>query len=228
MNKGQIFNFVSNSYTQFLSKQNKELVDYSSSLEPFRQPINESNQIYLLQKKYSKIYQLIFFGLSLLFFSLGAIVYFNTTNWACSVYFQNCVFIKSSIYMSCLIFGIICGGLSYFLKPEIDSIYLIVKKAEKKLKELYKREVSAVPFFNKQTYYQSIDKIRDQKEKTIHLIERINTSKTIKRDEKEDLIHEALLELQNILNGILKSFKQKNYLHAINHNQLGINLNQSR
>ena len=102
MNQKRLFYFVSNSYSRFLKKyycSTLSLIQDSSSSDFYQ-------LVYKKSKTTSRAYQAIFSALAVLFFALSFIIYFNTTNWACSLYFRHCVFIKAFIYCLCLFFSI--------------------------------------------------------------------------------------------------------------------------
>ncbi|MBA3722365.1 MAG: hypothetical protein H0W88_08180 [Parachlamydiaceae bacterium] len=231
----QIFNFVSNSYSKFLNYSHINTVSQTESTfsYPNNEFLNQSSslhhQIYLTQKKQARLHKIIFFGLSFIFFTLAAIVFFNTTNWACSLYFSNCAFIKAAIYTLCLLLSSFTFSIGYFAKPERDTAYYLFHKMERKLKGLYKKRRSEIGFlfsFNednrikkvifKQGYNQALERMREQKEKTLHVLERITSSIEHGIHEKEELVNHCLSDMHQSLSNIIQSFKQKSYLLAIN------------
>ena len=219
-----IFNFISNSYSQFLLPRDKNATNKDSfSIEG---GVNRSfdfyQTIYLRKKKQSKTHQVIFFALGAVFMALAAIIYFNTTNWACSLYFSHCEYIKPAAYSLCVLLSSITVLIGYMNAPEKDAANFLVYRIEKKLGLLYKRRrlelrgLFAIFFSDlrfkrqicKQHYIQALDKIREQRENAVHFLERIPYT-TQDPKIKEKLIREALSDLNNALNGIVQSFKHK-------------------
>jgi hypothetical protein len=207
--KNNIFNFVSNSYSQFLSeKQNDRLGRYGD--HPHR-------QIYLSQKKQARFYQLTFFSFSLVFFILGNIIFFNTTNWACSLYFKHCIFIKSALYTFCFSLAALTAWWGYFIRPAHDAAKYLFYKMEKRLKELYwhhrhelgnllQPEQRLKKILFQQNYDQTIDRMYEQKEHALHAIDAI--ARSYPTSLQENLITQVLSDLQQELHTVLNAFKK--------------------
>lgn len=224
MENNTLFNSVSISYSRFLSDVNKNQIDDSN------QPIDFYHLIYLIKKRQSSIYKLIFFGISLIFLFLGCFVFYNTTNWACSLYFQNCAFIKAFIYSLCFSLSFSSFLLAFFIKPEKETVHYLVNRMEKSLKSIYsrmKQDIKEAPlnfYFDsrlkkdlyKQSFNQSLEKIHEQREQAIQLLDRIAYSKHYDVLTKNKLIDQSLFELQNKLNYILQGFKKKCYVLSLN------------
>lgn len=222
-NKSSIFNFISNSYSQFLNMcpnhsflSQQEIYMYAKNENG--EPIDVHQLTYARKKKHAKIYQNIFFGLSILFFVLATIIYFNTTNWACSLYFKHCTFIKAFAYSSCFCFSFLTFFLGYLNNPEKETAALLIYRMKKHLKNLYKQKRIETGTNRiqqelcKQSYDQALDKIQEHKEHIFHILDRILYSNQFDLRTKEQLILQAFTELQNALNIVAQSFKKKCYL----------------
>lgn len=231
LNKNVIFNLESNSYSQHLNSQEispnltESEIETFTDLDPHRNSMDIYLKLYRQNKKQSHIYKMIFYFLSLLFFTLGAVVYFNTTNWACSLYFTNCAFIKIYTYSLCLVFSITTLGISFFIRPERETVSYLFTRMKRTLKLLYKRRKIDIGFILdlspetrkkrlsfRDHYDQALEKMEEQKDLAIHLLEGITHAPHYDLSTKEELIYQALAELQHKLNGVLHSFKQKQYL----------------
>ena len=66
------------------------------------------------------IYQAVFLGFALLFIILGFIIASQTTNWACSLYFDNCKSIKTIASLFCLALSGSSLAISFLIRPAID------------------------------------------------------------------------------------------------------------
>lgn len=217
-----IFNFVSNSYTKFLlpycSLQTEKLESENNKFSSFEIYMH----LYKVKKNQSKLYKLIFSILGLVFFFLAAIVYFNTTNWACSLYFQNCAFIKASIYTLCFFLSIIAFGFSYSIFPEKETARYLQNRMIKSLKDSYNRHKMELGLilhedakkkraYFRQNYLLTLEKMKDHKQNAFYILEKIVYSKKDYAT-KNQMITQSLFDLQNALNAALQVFKQKNYL----------------
>lgn len=229
-----IFNFVSNSYSKFLApycpnKLKSQNVEAYVEGEDSRPAFDLYLQLYMVKKKQASLYKMIFNGLAVVFFLLAAIVYFNTTNWACSLYFQNCAFIKASTYSLCLFLAFAAAGFAYSIHPEKETAQYLINRMLNALKDSYKRRKMELGFildmqpetrkkrlFFKQNYQQTLEKMKEHKQQSFHTLEKLSYTSHYDRDTKNQLITQALSDLQNALNAALQSFKQKNYLLTMN------------
>lgn len=202
-----IFSFISNSYSKFYS---------SSTTEP--------HIIYSKKKAEHKVYQNIFWGLALLFFVLAMLVYSKSTNWTSTVYFQDASFVKTFVYSFSFLLSVTAFAAGYFLKPEREAIKGVVAQFEKCLKILYKKQLAEINWFYswygngyaqkttfKEGYQQVLLKVKEYKDTTLHLLEKIDRS-PYDLSVKEKLINQAIFDLQEELNSIVQYYKQKHYL----------------
>lgn len=216
---------TNSSYSQFLTPYEQNQETPTSEFEMFRQPLDIYLQIFYLKKKQSKLYKSIFFGLSFIFLFLAYFVYFYTTNWACSIYFQNCSLVKTSIYTTCLILSGVIFGYGYFIRAEKEAALYLFHRMKKTLKTAYKKhnfemgfvldlqqETRKRRFSFRQNYNYTLEKMNQYKIQTFHILEQIAYSATHNAQEKNELINQALSEFQNSLQTSVQSFKQKNYL----------------
>src|ERR1700692_2109671 len=98
----RLLNNSSTSYSQFLKSKdhhvhylNEQTMD-SVDFDFFRRSVSLHYQHAYAENKWKNIfYRSIFFGFSFLFFILGIIIFFKTTNPICSIYLGNCSIIKN-------------------------------------------------------------------------------------------------------------------------------------
>ena len=60
----------------------------------------------------------------------------------------------------------------------------------------------------RQLYYDSLEKLKDQKSGTLHLIHRIGKSTSYDFQEREELYNQAILELKDKLEIVIENFKR--------------------
>jgi len=223
----------SNNTLDFISKSPiiEQAVESYNDLDAFREAYaSPLQQVFHKQKKQARIYQSIYWGFALLFLVLGTIVYINSINWACSVYFENCTMIKTSTSIFCMVLALAAFIVGYIVRPEKETIYFLVSKMEKSLKNLYHRQRTALDLMSDAVtdktirkdsishhYTRALDKLHERQEDALHLIERIAHAKEYGVKEREHLFNLAIVELHEGLTGVIQNFKQKSYTLMINY-----------
>lgn len=209
----------------------QDAVESYNNLDAFREAYaSPLQQVFYKQKKHARIYQSIYWGFALLFVFLGTLVYVNSINWACSVYFENCMMIKTGTSIFCLMLALAAFVVGYIVKPEKETVHFLVSKMEKSLKNLYHRQRAALDLMTDPNadreirkdsighhYTRAIEKLHERQEDTLHLLERIASAKEYGIKEREHLFNLAITELHEGLSGILQAFKQKSYSLMINY-----------
>ena len=198
-----------------------------ADLEIFRQVIEESkaglhHQPYTNYKKKTLFYQCIFFGFALLFFVLGVIALAIPSALGCGFLFSSCSFLKGILVSVCTIFSLASSTLALRLKTEKEAVIRCVRKARGQLKISYARKklrLGVKSFFSlfgpgkqkatalRQLYHETCDKMNDKKDESLHLVHRIATAETLCAKEKEDLLNQAIEELDDQLQQLAYAFR---------------------
>lgn len=139
MLRKKIFKDAPVSYSHFL--QSKEphihcLIEARESvdIEFFRRSISSHYQHVYAKKKWQNwAYRFIFFTLGLIFLTLGFIIFFKTTNFACGFYVKNCALVKNGVDCLCLLLAGGAFAIGYKIHPEKDAIQYLIGKVEKEL-----------------------------------------------------------------------------------------------
>lgn len=134
----KMFNNNSVSYSQFLHHPRVHSLTESPEgvvdSEFFKRSVSLHYQHAYAAKKWQNwVYRLLFFGFSLLFVMLGALIYSKTTNFTCGFYVSNCGMIKNFVNMSCFFLAAGALTIGYKIHPEKDAIRYLVGKVEKEL-----------------------------------------------------------------------------------------------
>lgn len=91
--------------------------------------------IYARQKRKNWIYRITFFGLGCVFFTLGMIYLFKTTNFTCGMCFKHhSMLIKDAINLFCLALAGGSFACGYWIHPEKEAIRYLLNKIEKEMK----------------------------------------------------------------------------------------------
>ncbi|MFI0434490.1 MAG: hypothetical protein ACH350_02025 [Parachlamydiaceae bacterium] len=134
------FKFTPISYTRFLpsSSLSRSLDQSTEKMDAdfFKRSISLHYQHAYASKKWQNwIYRIIFFGFGFLFLLLSAIIFHKTSNFSCSIYFKNCLFVKNSINILCLL---LAGGafiVGYKMHPKKEAIQYLIGKIERELNQ---------------------------------------------------------------------------------------------
>jgi len=176
------------------------------------------------QKAKSRIvlYRTIFFCLGVIYFFLAFILYSKSLTWACTVIFGNCFLLKSFLITLSIGCSFFCIGFGFFINTEKEAAKKIFFQAKSRLKRAYENKSSKSGiniFFEhkeefeqaselKDLYFDTLEKLQDDKEHTLHLLERIANKKSLDLEEKEKLFNQALLESKDRLDLLIRQFKQ--------------------
>jgi hypothetical protein len=141
-------------------------------LDVFRHQIDNVSyhHAYVVQKRKALTYQIIFSVFSLLFFALGLIIYFKTTNGMYSLYFGNSEFAKGMALFSCFGFSFGSLGLVFLPRPEKEAVQHLYDKTEQRLTDIYHQvcmqtgAFSLPPFQNRQPGF-SFRKVKRERKK---------------------------------------------------------------
>lgn len=131
---------TSTSYSQFMQSKNPEIhcvsepAASSVDIDFFRRSVSLHYQhVYASKKWQNTFYRLIFYGFSFLFFLLGLIIFFKSTNPVCGLYLGNCSIIKNWVNFLCVLPASGSFTLGYKIHPEKEAIKYLVKKVENEL-----------------------------------------------------------------------------------------------
>ena len=198
-----------------------------ADLEIFRQLVEESkaglhHQPYSSHKKKTHLYKSVFFGFAILFFILEIIALAIPSALGCGFLFSSCSFLKGIIVSICTVFSVSSLTLALRLKAEKEAVASLIRKARIRLAAIYARKKvrSNLNFFSfflnparqkaaalKLAYYEVYDKMNDKKEESLHLVHRISTAETLNAHEKEDLLNQAIEELNDQLQHLTTAFR---------------------
>ncbi len=141
MKAKNMFKEASISYSQFLQAKETHIhsltepTSDSVDIEFFRRSVSLHYQhVYATKKWQNWLYRFIFFAFGLLFLMLGTLIFFKTTNYACGLYFKNCVMVKNCINFLCVLLAGGAFAMGYQIHPEKEAIRYLVGKVERELK----------------------------------------------------------------------------------------------
>lgn len=194
-------------------------------LDHFRRKVYDngdcpSQRPYDTFKAQANVYRLIFFGLGTVFAILSLLIYMKNPSSFCSLHFNHCDFAKNCLLALCMVSTSIAYCITGFIRPEKEATQLLMKRAMECLDRAYqqKRLEAGDSFFSSYNgfsscYHQLRHSYRNSKEKlwesytiSMQLLRQIARSKQVKAKEKEILFNQALLELNEKLNGIIQGF----------------------
>lgn len=198
-----------------------------ADLDLFRKQIEQGraglhHQPFTLNKRNTAFYKGVFLGFSAFFFSLDIVVMTAPLALNCG-FFGACTMLKGALISLCTILSLSALTLGLRLKPEKEAIAFYIRKTKARIAAIYERKKihagikSIFAFIGpnkhkaavlKQMYDETIDKIHDINEEALHLSQRIVTAKTLNELEKEDLLNQALEELQEKLQYCIHTFTQ--------------------
>lgn len=126
----------STSYSQFLEVKQPvhswtETAASPIDINLFSRSVSLHYQHLYATKKWQNIfYRYIFFAFSFLFFALGMMIFFKTTNPLCSLYFGNCSLIKNGVNLGCMLLAIGSFMVGYKIHPEKEAIKHLIRRIE--------------------------------------------------------------------------------------------------
>lgn len=189
-------------------------------LNEFKLQIEDVIKPYHVHKRNAINYRLIFWLIGLVFINLMFITYFQNTNWFCGLYFFNCSFMRLSLSGICGIFAIAALTLGIHIRAEREAVGQLLRKVKQKITLIYSQQCSkrglrrflslfkACPQIAgvKRAYHDAIEKIHEIKEHTLHLMYHIVQARGLDRTSKEQLLNQALLEMQDRLEAVVRKF----------------------
>lgn len=159
--------------------------DSSVEMEHIYQMFNESHyHLYLKKKKKALIYRIIFFGFSLLFFTLAFIIYFKTMNWASSFYLTNGELLKTCVVALCGILSCGAFGIGCSISPKKEAFQELMNHMDSSIFQILIRQPSLASSFAlhdqssrhyhsfQQLYTHTLNNFNEQTQKIVQLLER--------------------------------------------------------
>lgn len=198
-----------------------------NELDIFRQQIEQSkagmhHQPYTNSKKGVMQYRLIFCGLGLLFILLSVLSLYVSSAISFGLFLHTSAFLKSGLFSTSILLSFCSFILALTIRTEREAVLHCVRKAKAILNTIYSRKrirLGIKRFFAlfgpqrqraqalKHIYHEIYDRISDKKEEALHLVHRIATSHTLDESEKEDLLNQALEELNEKLMVLTHNFR---------------------
>lgn len=164
----------------------------------------------------------IFFGFSFFFLTLSGIIFFKTTNWACSLYFTNCQAVKAVTCILCLILSVAAFWTGNTICAKKHAVNDLASKTNKKLARSYRQKQINLSLLDnnptkkkeselllKQTYHQVRDRVIESKEEAFRLLDRIIHWPSLEPTSRENLLDQTILELNDKLKEIANSYNQQ-------------------
>lgn len=202
-------------------------------LDIFRQQIEESkaglhHKPYTQNKKSVFIYRCIFLGIAIVFFSLAIAAFSLPSTFHTGLLFGTLTTVKNVVISICFMLSAAALSLGITLQAEKEAVYQCVRRAKAHLERIYGRKslkLGLKRFINlfgkqrlqtqalRQMYQESLDKINDKKEETLHLVQRIATAETLEAAEKESLLNQAVEELNEKLLILTHTFRHSSIPH---------------
>lgn len=178
---------------------------------------------YSVHKKGALKYKVIFFALAVLYSVLAVILYFKTFSWSFSFLFGD---INHAIKgLSCIFCGVIALSslkLCISMTAEKQAANHLYKRAKLRIRQAYNRKTLNFGIKNllpltfapkeikalKQYYLDCVEKIREIRDETIHLLDQIRKSNQEKR---EDLFNQAVLEMNDRIHLLVDTFNSASH-----------------
>lgn len=196
-----------------------------ADLDFFRQQIEKSkaglhHQPYTTYRRTVLLYKTVFFSFAFLFGILGFTSLAIPSAIACG-FFSMCTAVKGVLASLCMVFSLTAFTMAFSMSSEKEAVAQYIRKTRATLLTIYRRKqirLGIKPFFGffthshqaatlRQMYYEAIDQVNDKKEASLHLMHRIGTAKTLDRKEKEDLLNQAIEELNEKLRALVHTFR---------------------
>ncbi len=179
------------------------------------------NRPYSANKHKVSLYRALFFSFGLFFITLAGLIHFKTTNWSCSMFFSNCMMVKTLICTLSIFFSLSAFFIGLTMSTEKEAINHLYRRALLRLAKVYHRkkiEYGLGLFFAlgkkyhkaaalKQYYEEARDKVKNQRTESLLLIERIKSRRENDAVAKEDLFNQVILELHDQLHDIIQTFQ---------------------
>lgn len=195
-------------------------------LDIFRHQIEQSkaglhHQPYTYNKKCAVRYKLAFFGFSAVFLTLAFFSLSLSATLGCGLFFNTCGLVKNAIFVSCLFLSFCSFFMALTISNEREAVMQCIRKSRTILTAIYARKrvrlgIKGFAFFGaarqksltlKHAFNEISDKINDKKDETLHLVHRISNTHTLDKAEKEDLLNQAIEELNEKLMTLTHNFR---------------------
>lgn len=175
----------------------------------------DSHPQYAVPFQRNRLYRAIFFVFGVLFAFLGTIIMFKSTNWACSLYFTNCEFVKQFAYSFCFLLSLGSILLSITIKPGHAAADELTGHYKKNLDRFYQDLKNIHPRQStfKHFYYDTLDKIEEKKKETEKRLEWIKQASTLNYRSKQELSDKTLSDFQSKLKRVLGHFHSNTLSH---------------
>lgn len=201
------------------SQQYPELQLFKNQIEGEKK--NFQNQCYALHQTKVRRYRVIFFLLGVTFLVLSACAFNLTMQWNHLFMAGPVQLVKNVICTTSVLLSLIALAITYSLCVAKESTNTLVMKAKKRLAQIYARKrlehgVTGSWFFGhkyrkcaalKEAYNEMWDRINERRDETLHLLYKINKTKSIDFKTKEKLFNQALSEMNDQLSMIVHTFK---------------------
>lgn len=198
-------------------------------LHLFRDKLHENKksrhfQLYSARKRSVRIYRLIFLAISFIFVSLAVGSYYHTWHWSAQLIVANSTTLKAILGSICMLFGLVSFTIACSMRTEKEAAHHLYVKAKHRLSKIYARKqlthgvrnLFAIGNFCrraaalKHMYNESLDKLQEYQDNTLHLLEKIYESPSVDWKAREVLYNQAIQELQDHLDETLIDFQHFN------------------
>lgn len=186
-------------------------------LHRFKAESNESDfHLYASAKKRVMRYRAIFFCLGIFFLILSWIIYQKSAFWF-TLHFKP--------FVDVLAFGLGIASLTIctFLRYETEAVHALFHETRLRLKKIYKirqskslkdqhlplGDVMRKKLSLRAHFHQTLAKLKKQEHETLDLMRRISRTKSLDLPEKELLYNQALIELKEHFNPIVKAYEEE-------------------
>lgn len=203
--------------------------DYTE-LEIFRQQIELNqqglhHQPYTLNKSGVRLYKSIFYGFACIFFVLGLFVMATSSTFTYA-FFNFSIVLKTFITLICALLSLASFLMAMTMRTEREAVMHYTNMAKANLTKLYARKRMKLGMKRflallghpqrealalKQMYHEAYDKIKERREETLHLVDRINSTSSMDLSAKEMLYNQAIAEFNDKLTLLVHTFKHSTY-----------------
>lgn len=197
-------------------------------LEIFKQQLHGDGEMVLYHtfeasSRKVRSYRLAFFGLGLFFSVLAAFVFQHNLIFFTVLFGNLSMFVKAFLMATSFMLAFAACWIGCSLCVATEASGCLAAKAKHKLLQLYSckrienglQGIFILPrdrgkyFWLKQQYRHALHKIEDQKEQTLHLLQKIQNYSTVEAGYRELLFNQALAEFNDKLQILLYSFKEE-------------------
>lgn len=200
--------------------------DRYRELTQFRQLVKDEgvNSLYSFEKhqKTARLYRNIFFGFTLLFFTLMLLIFFQKTTVFYSLFFGNSWMTKMILITLCGSVALLSMFMSTKIRAEKEAIQYLFRQTKNRLKRIYaikcarigwKRFLVYLHIHPQATavieaYYEAADNVHEAKEAAFSLIEQILNRGELEILQKKSLVNQVIEELKDKLNSIIHTFRK--------------------